>query len=47
MSSEPLKKISLNDGETLAKLMIDYNICDNVKEQFVVKKNDFSYFNEK
>jgi restriction system protein len=40
------KKIVLIDGETLAKLMIDYDIGVNVKEKFVVKKIDFSYFDE-
>ncbi|MED3269599.1 restriction endonuclease [Bacillus thuringiensis] len=40
------KKIVLIDGETLAKLMIDYDIGVSVKEKFVVKKIDFSYFDE-
>jgi restriction system protein len=40
------KKIVLIDGETLAKLMIDYDIGVSVKEKFVVKKVDFSYFDE-
>ncbi len=40
------KKIVLNDGETLAKLMISYNIGVTVKETFVVKKIDFTYFDE-
>ncbi|QNG59949.1 restriction endonuclease [Bacillus sp. PAMC26568] len=40
------KKIVLINGETLAKLMIDYDIGVNVKEMFVVKKIDFSYFDE-
>ncbi|MHC5563739.1 restriction endonuclease [Bacillus spizizenii] len=40
------KKIVLIDGETLAKLMIDYDIGVNIKEKFFVKKIDFSYFDE-
>jgi restriction system protein len=40
------KKIVLIDGETLAKLMIDYDIGVSVKERFVVKRIDFSYFDE-
>lgn len=40
------KKIVLIDGETLAKLMIDFDIGVSVKEKFVVKKIDFSYFDE-
>ncbi|AGX04012.1 MULTISPECIES: restriction endonuclease [Bacillus] len=40
------KKIVLIDGETLAKLMIDYDIGVNIKEKFTIKKIDFSYFDE-
>ncbi|MEC1738462.1 restriction endonuclease [Bacillus mojavensis] len=40
------KKIVLIDGETLAKLMIDYDIGVSVKEKFIIKKIDFSYFDE-
>ncbi|MBD1224808.1 restriction endonuclease [Virgibacillus halodenitrificans] len=40
------KKIVLINGEKLAKLMIDYNIGVVNKETFVVKKVDFSYFDE-
>lgn len=40
------KKIVLIDGETLAKLMITYDIGVSVKERFVVKRIDFSYFDE-
>lgn len=40
------KKIVLINGETLAKLMIDYNIGVTLKEKFIVKKIDFSYFEE-
>ncbi|WP_144525876.1 restriction endonuclease [Bacillus pumilus] len=40
------KKIILIDGERLAKLMIDYDIGVNLREKFILKKIDFSYFNE-
>ncbi|WP_186576040.1 restriction endonuclease [Aquibacillus kalidii] len=40
------KKIVLIDGETLAKLMIRYNIGVAEKETFVIKKIDFTYFDE-
>jgi len=40
------KKIVLIDGETLARLMIDYDIGVTVKEKFVVKKIDYTYFDE-
>lgn len=40
------KKIILIDGETLADLMIDYNVGVSVAETYLVKKVDYDFFNE-
>lgn len=40
------KRIVLIDGDTLAKLMIKYNIGVENKETFIVKKVNFTYFEE-
>ena len=40
------KKVVLIDGETLADLMIDFDIGVSISETYVVKKIDFDFFNE-
>lgn len=40
------KKVVLIDGETLADLMIDFDIGVSVSETYLVKKLDFDFFNE-
>jgi len=40
------KKVVLIDGETLADLMIDYNVGVAVADTYLVKRVDFDFFNE-
>ncbi len=40
------KKVVLIDGETLADLMIDYNVGVSVADTYLVKRVDFDFFNE-
>lgn len=46
VSKQHACKIALIDGQTLASLMIEYNLGVSVESTYLVKKIDSDYFND-